>query len=97
MLFVCSTYMLHTYATYMLFLPGCGEMLHKSKGNTAVIYSCASYTQQLHSTFMLDTSRDQIDIHPSQFCNRCYSVTKRREKAAERGTPFSGSISVERT
>ena len=80
----------------------CEEKLHRSKIKTAVVvYSCNKYTKQLLSTFMLDTSRDHADIHPAQFCNRCYSVIQRKENAAERDAHYSHllscSVSMERT
>ena len=73
----------------------CEEKLHRSKIKTAVVvYSCNKYTKQLLSTFMLDTSRDHADIHPAQFCNRCYSVIQRKENAAERDAHYSHSVVV---
>lgn len=71
----------------------CGERLTKARSKS-VVYSCAEYKQQLLATFQIDISDDRTEIHPSMFCNRCYSATKRHTTAAASGLPYKHSIVV---
>jgi len=71
----------------------CGNRLSKALSNS-VVYSCVEYEQQLLDTFGLKISDDRSDIHPSFFCNSCYSATNRYKTAADNGLPYKHSIVV---
>lgn len=71
----------------------CGNRLNKKKKH-AQVYSCAKHQSDLLSTFKVDISSDTDAIHPSHFCNPCYSVTRRAEKANQSGVPFVHATTV---
>ena len=71
----------------------CGERLRKTKSK-AVVYTCAEHEDQLSATFGIAISSDTVDIHPPQFCNRCYSVTQRQRTAAASSLPYRHSVKV---
>ena len=68
----------------------CGKRLLKLKSHGPV-YSCHKFTPDLLSTFGVDTSKDSPTIHPDSFCNSCYPVLKRAEKARLAGVPYHHS------
>ena len=68
----------------------CGGLLQKKKKQTQ--YSCATHREKLKETFEIDTSGDDSDIHPTHFCNTCYSVVRRQIAASREGIPYGHSI-----
>lgn len=66
----------------------CGKRLCKVK-KQAPSYCCNQFPADLLSTFGLDISKDLSTVHPTHFCNLCYSVTKRAERARKAGLPYT--------
>lgn len=66
-----------------------GGLLQKKKKQTQ--YSCAIHGEKLKETFGIDTSCDS-DIHPTHFCNTCYSVVGRQITTSREGIPYRHSI-----
>ena len=71
----------------------CGRRLSKAKGR-ATVYNCSDYRAKLISCFGVDTGSDQDNVHPPQFCNPCYAVTLRSEKASNASIPYTHSLDV---
>ena len=67
----------------------CRGLLQKKKKQTQ--YSCAIHSEKLKETFGIDTSCDS-DIHPTHFCNTCYSVVRRQITASREGIPYRHSM-----
>lgn len=63
----------------------CGNRLSK-KNKQAPAYHCTQFPTDLLSTFGVDISSA---VHPTQFCNPCYSVTRRADKARKVGLPYT--------
>ena len=72
----------------------CGKRLFKSKGKPAPSYSCSRYSSQLNSCFNIDITKDIHTIHPSRFCNLCYSVIGQSTKASKDGIPHKHSTQL---
>ena len=71
----------------------CGKRLSKLK-KQAPTYQCTQFQSDLLSTFAIDISNDLLTVHPTQFCNPCYSVTRRKEKAHKVGLPYTHSTRI---
>ena len=68
----------------------CGGKLAKAKGKV-VTYSCGDYEEDLQTSFSLDVTRDDPQVHPLLFCQSCYCSMKRSTKAVSDGACFSSS------
>ena len=66
----------------------CGKRLSKAKGKSTV-YNCCEYTDQLQACFGVDVGKDKEGIHPQNFCNPCYLITRRSAKARQTGVPYT--------
>ena len=68
----------------------CVGRVAKAKGKCTV-YTCSEYHDQLITCFGIDVSQDSKSVHPPNFCNPCYQITKRSAKAVEDGVPYTFS------
>ena len=53
---------------------------------------CKDHTEALISVFNVYTTTDSPQIHPKNFCKRCYAVLQRFNKAEEGGRLFIHSV-----
>lgn len=54
----------------------CGERLTKATVRQ-VAYSTRSYAERLEAAMMVTVTLDKEDIHPKQFCHKCYRAMTR--------------------
>ena len=71
----------------------CGGLLQRGKRKDT-IYTCSSHQKSLQDTFGVDVSNDRADVHPQQYCSRCYSVVRRQSAAAAQGVPYRHSVAI---
>ena len=71
----------------------CGGRVQKAKRRQPV-YQCAQYKVALHCTFNIDVATDDVEIHPTSFCNSYYAAVRRQTTASSKGLPYQHSIEV---
>ena len=52
------------------------------------MYQCVAYNQELLSALHIDITKDDPQIHPPMFCNKCYLTMKRVTTAALSNRPY---------
>ena len=52
------------------------------------------YMEELRSTFQVDVTTAEPDVHPQLFCNGCYAAVKRHSTAVSKGRPYHYSVEV---
>lgn len=55
-------------------------------------YTVTSYRASLLSAFDMNTTSDNSEIHPTLFCQSCYSVIKRAETAKREKKEYKPSV-----
>ena len=58
----------------------CGERNRKFRSRTSQVRKVTNYDKQLCEIFNTDVVMDDPEIHPPNFCNRCYQTLSRRTK-----------------
>ena len=53
---------------------------------------CKDHLEALNCVFNVDTTTDQPQIHPKNFCKCCYAVVQRFDKAEEEGRVFLHTV-----
>ena len=71
----------------------CGKRLSKAKGRL-ISYNCGKHQEELKAIFNIDVSQDDIELHPSYFCQSCYCCMKRLAKAMTQESPMRSSIAI---
>ena len=73
----------------------CGSRLRKSgAGYASREYECMPLATAIKATFDLDTSMDNMSIHPTHMCRQCYNVLQKRQLAIKAGNITVHSISL---
>ena len=58
----------------------CGSRLRKSgAGYVGMKYECTSLATEIKATFDLDTSMDNMWIHPTHMCWQCYNALQKQQ------------------
>ena len=68
-----------------------GGRLRKAKSRASA-YRCRLYMEELRSTFQVDVTTDEPDIHPQLFGNGCYAAVQRHSTAVSKGCPYHHSV-----
>ena len=55
-------------------------------------YKCARFTGELMSAFHVDVQRDCPEIHPPNFCNKCYLVLRRKVETQKESRPYKCAL-----
>ena len=67
----------------------CGKRLCKIKSK-APVHLCTQYSIDLLH-IGVDVSKDVPTTHPLKFCNPCYAMLRRAEKAHNTGVPYNST------
>ena len=61
----------------------CGEKLSKQKARCENSHSVAEHSDLLSKNFGLNVEKDESEVHPTRFCNKCYISTSDSHKTRE--------------
>ena len=61
----------------------CGEKLSKQKARCENSHSVAEHSDLLSKNFGLNVEKDESEVHPTRFCNKCYISTSDSHKTCE--------------
>ena len=63
----------------------CGQRLTKYRAKKNISYECKVFSAVLKIAFGIDTSGDDVNIHPEMFCKQCQLSMQRTISAIEIG------------
>ena len=58
----------------------CGEKLSKQKARCENSHSVAEHSDLLSKNFGLNVEKDESEVHPTRFCDKCYISTSDSHK-----------------
>ena len=72
----------------------CGQRLTKYRAKKSISYECKVFSAELKIAFYIDTSGDDVNIHPEMFCKQCQLSMQRTISAIKKGVHYKCAVIV---
>ena len=72
----------------------CGQRLTKYRAKKGISYECKVFSAELKIAFHINTSGDDVNIHPEMFCKQCQLSMQRTISAIEKGVHYKCAVIV---
>ena len=64
----------------------CGQRLTKYRAKKSISYECKAFSAELKIAFDINTSGDDVNIHPEMFCMHCEALTAENHLCHHKGS-----------
>ena len=71
----------------------CAGRLQRAKSRSTS-FLCTSHKEDLRSAFNIDIEKDDVEEHPTHFCNSCYKKMKRSCANRDASVPQTSTLQV---